>query len=187
MADQIRIGGIIEAAPNSLIVSNPTFSFNIEPDGCISIVNSFDKLLHQPYVNGSFISPQTHLKEESLQDMIKKIGKILWDRKIFGYISIDFVAFSDPNNIDSKLLQWAIDLDIHMTDAACIATFQDFLLNGELNEDASQYQIRIKMQNVVETPSPREEAKRKNVKETKTREVDRFYYTNQDRYLVYIP
>jgi len=61
-----------------------------------------------------------------------------------------------------------------MTDAACIATFQDFLLNGELNEDASQYQIRIKMQNVVETPSPREEAKRKNVKETKTREIDKF-------------
>lgn len=48
MADYIRIGGIIEAAPNSLIVSNPTFSFNIEPDGVITIVNSYDKLLHQP-------------------------------------------------------------------------------------------------------------------------------------------
>lgn len=105
--------------------------------------------------------------------MISKIGKILWDRKIFGYISIDFVAFTDPNNVDSKLLYWAIDLDIHMTDATCIATFQDFLLNGKLNEDASQYQISIKVQNVVETP--REDPKRKNNNKeiVKPKEVDK--------------
>lgn len=60
------------------------------------------------------------------------------------------MAFTDPNNVDSKLLYWAIDLDIHLTDATCIATFQDFLLNGKLNEDASEYQIRIKVENKVD-------------------------------------
>lgn len=113
--------------------------------------------------------------------MISKIGKILWDRKIFGYISVDFVAFTDPNNVDSKLLYWAIDLDIHMTDATCIATFQDFLLNGTLNQDASQYQINIKVQNTVETP--REDKKGKN-KEVKVKEADKYYFADQDRFLI---
>jgi len=74
-----------------------------------------------------------------------------------------------------------------MTDAMCVATFQDFLLSGELNSNASQYQIKIK---VLNTPEPQtiSDSKRKTSKiEKPIKEVDKYYYTNQDRFFVYIP
>jgi len=86
------------------------------------------------------------------------------------------VAFTDPNNVDSKLLYWAIDLDIHLTDATCIATFQDFLLNGKLNEDASEYQIRIKVENKVDPVLavvwPEEESQRSETQDERRQVVD---------------
>jgi len=34
---------------------------------------------------------------------------------MFGYVSVDFVAFKDPNNLDAHPLFWAIDIDFHLT------------------------------------------------------------------------
>jgi len=58
------------------------------------------------------------------------------------------------------------------------------LLSGELNLDASEYQIRIKVENKVEPQPVVVDPKRKG-KEVKPKPMeDKFYITNQDRFLI---
>lgn len=54
---------------------------------------------------------------------------------MFGYVSVDFVAFKDPNNSDAHPLFWAIDIDFKMTDACSISSFYNFLLDGKMDSD----------------------------------------------------
>jgi len=109
--------------PNSPIVGNPSFSFDIQPDGTITLINSYEKVLHQQYVSGSGIIPQSILTELDVQALIASIGHSLYKRDIFGFVSVDFVAFKDPNNLDAHPLFWAVDLDIFLTDTSCIHMF----------------------------------------------------------------
>jgi len=53
LKDFVRIGGVIEAAPNSPVVGNPSFCFLVEPNGYVSLVTSYDKILHSPYVSNA--------------------------------------------------------------------------------------------------------------------------------------
>jgi len=65
----------------------------------------------------------------------------MYERHMFGYVSVDFVAFKDPNNADAHPLFWAIDIDFHMTDACSISSFYNFLLDGKMDSDFYNYKI----------------------------------------------
>lgn len=62
---------------------------------------------------------------------------------MFGYVSVDFVAFKDPNNLDAHPLFWAIDIDFHLTDACSITSFYNFLLDGKMDSDFLNYKISL--------------------------------------------
>jgi len=65
----------------------------------------------------------------------------MYERHMFGYVSVDFVAFKDPNNLEAHPLFWAIDIDFHLTDACSIASFYNFLLDGKMDPDFLNYKI----------------------------------------------
>jgi hypothetical protein len=120
----IREGGVIEAAPNSQIVGNPTITFFIDPDGSeVTVINTHEKIMHQPYVSNCYQITQTSLTDIDLSKLIESLGNTMYERHMFGYVSVDFVAFKDPNNSDAHPLFWAIDIDFKMTDACSISSF----------------------------------------------------------------
>jgi len=69
----------------------------------------------------------------NIYSLIESIGNVLYKRDIYGYVTVDFVAFKDPNNLDSHPLFWAIDIDLYITNPNNIHNFYNFLLDGEMD------------------------------------------------------
>ena len=63
LAEFCKVGGLIEAQPNSQngSVNSPSIAFFIEPDGKIEVIGSFDRFLVKPFINGGCTYPQTSL------------------------------------------------------------------------------------------------------------------------------
>lgn len=61
------------------------------------------------------------------------VANSLFHKEIFGFVSIEFVAFSDPNS-NNQTLFWAIDLNIGMTHVQSVCTFLNYLLKGNYNQ-----------------------------------------------------
>jgi len=58
----------------------------------------------------------------------KSIGDILYEKGVFGHVTVDLVSFPDPTSPNSHPLFWAIDLNCNMSDYASACFFFDFLM-----------------------------------------------------------
>lgn len=50
----------------------------------------------------------------NLDSLCQAVGKSLYKKGIFGYVTIDLIAFPDPSEPDSHPLFWAIGLDCYL-------------------------------------------------------------------------
>lgn len=109
-------------------MQSPSISFLIEPDGLIQIIGSMDRFSATQYVNAGCFYPQLSLPNMNLMTICKSIGDILFEKGVFGHITVDLVSFPDPTSPKAHPLFWAIDLNCHMTDYASSCYFFDFLM-----------------------------------------------------------
>lgn len=125
-----RVGGIIEASPTCLSqqMSSPSIAFLIEPDGMIEIIGSMDRFTAQQYVNAGCFYPQQSLPNMNMRTICKSIGDILYEKGVFGHVTVDLVSFPDPTSPNAHPLFWAIDLNCHLTDYASASYFFNFLM-----------------------------------------------------------
>ncbi len=49
---------------------------------------------------------------------------------MYGYITVDFIAFPDSKNKKGHLLFFAIGLDCYINDLSAIMFYYNFLMNG---------------------------------------------------------
>ena len=119
-------GGIIEACPTfnlSGIVGSPAISFLIEPNGFIKNFYSYDKVPNKNLSTACYISPQNTITNLNTKLIVDKIGEYLYSQSIIGYITVEFICFSDGN----KTLFWAIDLKNRLSDVHCQLEFSNKL------------------------------------------------------------
>lgn len=64
----------------------------------------------------------------NMMTICKSIGDILYEKGVFGHVTVDLVSFPDPTSPHAHPLFWAIDLNCHMTDYAASCYFFDFLM-----------------------------------------------------------
>ena len=64
----------------------------------------------------------------NVMTICKSIGEVLFEKGIFGHVTVDLVSFPDPTSPNAHPLFWAIDLNCHMTDYAASCFFFDFLM-----------------------------------------------------------
>lgn len=66
----------------------------------------------------------------NLEMISNTVGKALYSRNIFGYISIDLISFPDPSSPNSHPLFWAIGLDCFLNNYAAACFYFYFLVKG---------------------------------------------------------
>lgn len=66
-------------------------------------------------------------------------GEALYAKRIYGYITIDLVAFPDPTDEKSHPLFWAIGLDCYLNNYSCSYFYFDCLMKGKLDDVSGVY------------------------------------------------
>jgi len=104
------------------IVGYPCFCFDLQPDGSVADINSYEKIHLYNQTTGAYSTPQTSLAEIDVEILVNTVATSLFSKEIFGFVSIEFVAFNDPNAKD-QVLFWAVDLNIGMNNVQSISIF----------------------------------------------------------------
>eukprot|EP00759_Apiculatamorpha_spiralis_P044356 PhF_6_TR41334/c0_g1_i1/m.62690 len=115
MKDFETFGGCVEAVPAS-VLSSPTANLFIEPNGTVHVVSIQEQVLAPQYCSLGSQSPQTVLPHVALRDAALSIGAALYQKKVMGYASIDFVSFR--KGAQGQLRLWVVDLDLQLTHTA---------------------------------------------------------------------
>ena len=96
----IAQGGVFEAHPPSDSVTALTVSILIEPDQTAHIISSGDHIhSDSEYSCWGLSFPQTSVDPVVLNAECSKIISACKERKIIGYIDIDFVTFIDAKSV----------------------------------------------------------------------------------------
>ena len=76
MSEFTRNGGMIQAAPSQLSknLGSPGIVFNIEPDGSIEVLSSYEKINAYPFMSCGYISPQTCLPNLNYDSIISVLA-----------------------------------------------------------------------------------------------------------------
>lgn len=77
----------------------------------------------------------------NMMTISKSIGDVLYNKGIFGHVTVDLVSFPDPTSPQAHPLFWAVDLNCGLTDYSAACLFFDFLMDGKLDQFTGKYQI----------------------------------------------
>ncbi|CAG9313345.1 unnamed protein product [Blepharisma stoltei] len=104
--------GTIQVTPNtkSHNITSPSVSILIQPDSTLRFLCAVDRFQSHDYLNAGVFSPQNSIPQSELLEICKRIGNVLYEQGIWGYVSIELVAFPDPYNDGGMPLYWGIDL-----------------------------------------------------------------------------
>ena len=142
IAAYCKHGGIIEAMPAaSHEVNSPSVSFLIEPDGNIIIQGTYDRFNGRELINAGCLFPQTSLIDINHQALCSAVGKPLYDKGIFGYVTVDLISFNYRPQESNNPLFWGIGISCFLSNYTTYMHFFDFLLNGTLNLITGHYEL----------------------------------------------
>lgn len=79
----------------------------------------------------------------NLQTMSKSIGSILYEKGVFGHVTVDLISFPDPTGNSVHPLFYAIDLNCYLTDYAASVYSFDLLMEGWMDKLTGQYYVEI--------------------------------------------
>ena len=121
-----RVGGVIEAAPPS-VIGSPSVNLLVEPDGTVTILNSHDQVFSSAFVFSGANFPSS-APASLLHTPALSIGRSCFREGILGYVGVDFIAWSEGPGAAPKM--WAVDLNLRMTPTQSSFMLFDFLLKG---------------------------------------------------------
>ncbi|KAL4447016.1 hypothetical protein ABPG74_013868 [Tetrahymena malaccensis] len=173
--------GIIEASPlcSQEEVASPSVFFRLDPDGQTHVLASYDKIQGQDFVNFGNIFPQQSLPSLNLKQLCSSLGEKLCQKGIYGYITVDMIAFPDPSNKLNHPLFWLIGLDCYLNDYSSAFFIFDFLSKGKIDKITGRYYLGG---NIPEKILP-EENEQENEDSEKSNIIDEF----EERSFMYIP
>lgn len=133
-------GGIIEAAPEceESKISSPSLFFKIDPDGQITVLCAYDRLLSREYVNYACAFPQTSLPNLNIKQLCTSVGNNLYSKGVYGYITVDMAAFPDVVQKGHPLF-WMIGLDVYLNQLSSGFFAFDFLTKGVIDKVSGRY------------------------------------------------
>ena len=137
----LKHGGIIQAAPvtNKAYMTHPSITFVIQPDGQTDYITSVDNLHSYEFLNAAAFSPQLSLPQEDIINILNALSKTLFNKKLFGYFTLQLVAFIDPYSESIKPMFWAVDLNFGMNRMVSSYLYFHFLMGGALDITTGKY------------------------------------------------
>ena len=138
-------GGIIEAIPNTnhSKLASPSIFFLIEPDGGLNILGAYDKISGKDFINVSCVYPQQSLPSINLEAICDTVGRALYEKGVFGYTTLDLIAFPDPLSPKGHPLFWGIGIDCYLNNFSSAYFYFDFLMKGRVDSITGTYVVDI--------------------------------------------
>lgn len=129
-------GGCIEAVP-SRVLASPTANLFIEPDGTIQLLSVVEQVFSPSLSVLGCSFPQVSVPHEAIRDAALSIAQAAFQRRVMGYLSIDFVVYDrvDVTTGERSLRLWAVDLDLYLTNNSCIHTWVQFLTGASYDAE----------------------------------------------------
>ncbi|KAL4504491.1 hypothetical protein ABPG72_009937 [Tetrahymena utriculariae] len=91
----IDTGCIIEAVPNQSIIGSSQITLQIEPNGDIQYIASFDKIVMHDVITCGVTFPQKHLANLDVNKLCRTIGEKIYSHDVWGFVKIDFITLID--------------------------------------------------------------------------------------------
>jgi hypothetical protein len=145
-----RVGAVVEAMP-AQVQAFPCINMFIEPTGLTHVMSTHELILPGtastlantpggrpvplPFVAAVF--PQTNVPHRALCDASKAVAAILHSNGVYGYVSIEYVAFYDGFHKAQRI--WATRLHLRLTNFASSFFFFDFVMKGTFDEENGRY------------------------------------------------
>ncbi|EFC42140.1 hypothetical protein NAEGRDRAFT_69956 [Naegleria gruberi] len=127
-------GGVIEAVPNK-IIGSPSVNLFIEPNGEVNILSVQEQLVNSQYCTMSCSFPHYSAPYDALREASFSVGRVCHSKKIFGYVTIDFVIFVDEKDCARM---WAVDLKLRLTDNALSHRMFELITKSRFDKDSGQ-------------------------------------------------
>lgn len=144
-----EVGGVIEAQPEvpTSKIMTTGISFLLEPDGCVQLIGTYDKIEATPMVNAGCFSPQRSIPKKCIMDIIDKLGNEMYKMGLMGFISVDLLSYLGRHR---EVEFRAIDIDHSMTDFTVISQFFDLLVEGYLDPFTGDYIVMQRDYDAIE-------------------------------------
>ncbi|KAL0480912.1 hypothetical protein AKO1_011189 [Acrasis kona] len=133
-----RMGGVIEAVPQN-VVGSPVANLFIEPDGTVNILSIQEQLISPQFCTLGSAFPQGSVPHEPLRDASMSIGRILSQKQICGYVSVQYIAYINNQN---ALKLWGIDINLNLTNSSLFHQVFDHISGGVMDQHTGQYVSR---------------------------------------------
>jgi IQ domain-containing protein H len=79
----------------------------------------------------------------NIYTLCESISQVLYQKGVFGHVTIDLVSFPNPNDPKAHPLFWAVDINNELCDNANICSFFDILMEGNLDQETGDYAIEV--------------------------------------------
>ncbi|KAL4456158.1 hypothetical protein ABPG74_014119 [Tetrahymena malaccensis] len=135
----VDTGCIIEAVPNQNIIGSSQITLQIEPNGEIQYIASFDKILMHDVITCGVTFPQKNLSNLDVNKLCKTIGEKIYSQDVWGFVKIDFVTFSDSQKEKKVGLKTQLFQVIGIECMLDCNTTSYFLFNFLCDGQASQF------------------------------------------------
>ena len=107
------------------------------------MLTAYEKISGKEYVNVAMSFPQKSLHEINLKAIAQVLGQALYEKGIFGYITVDLISFPDPFSgpETQNVLFWAVGLDCFLNHYTTGFFYFDFLMKGKMDEINGKYHL----------------------------------------------
>jgi hypothetical protein len=102
------VGGVAELVP-AIVIAFPSVSLLLTGDKKLEIVGTFDRMHYAPFRFAGAVVPDCCLEHIELVGHAKRVGGLLLNKVILGYVMIDFMLYRDDGGL--KLMGYDIRLN----------------------------------------------------------------------------
>ena len=123
-------GGVVEAVPADCL-SSPVANIYVHPDGAVQLLSVQEQMFSPQFCAVGATFPQATIPHAAVRDASLSIGCMCYQKKVMGYVSVEFVVFKRGG----QTRMWAVDLHLHLTNNSLAHRLFQFATNSRVDAE----------------------------------------------------
>lgn len=133
-----EVGGVVEACATG-VRGSPSANLFVAPDGKVTLTSTHDQVFDAPFRFAGAAFPQQSVPPGAMLGASSAVGAALHAKGVIGYVSVDFVAWSEGE--EGALRLWAVDINLRITPSCASFAMFNFLMGGRFDPVTGEYKV----------------------------------------------
>lgn len=133
-----EVGGVVEACATG-VRGSPSANLFVAPDGRVTLTSTHDQVFDAPFRFAGAAFPQQSVPPGAMLGASTAVGAALHAKGVVGYVSVDFVAWSEGEA--GALRLWAVDINLRITPTCASFAMFNFLMGGRFDAVTGEYKV----------------------------------------------